>query len=415
MSVTPERTTLCQTCEDVEVTEFLSLGMQPAFAFPADAQEAATEPMWPLDLGVCTQCSLVQAMEPVSERILFNGDDYHHLAGLTAGYRGHLRGLADELAALHGAGERRGSVVEIGSNDGSLLDELAERRFDVLGVDPCGSESAAGSPVVRDYFSSQVGKEVLATYGPADVVVTLNAFAHVTDLHDVLKGVTAVLDDEGMFVSESHYLVPLLEGVQYDFAYHEHSRYYSVTALQAVFAMHGLEVFRVDEVDTHGGSIRVFAGYPGVHGIEDSVGELRRVEDALDLTDLAVYEEFARRVARQREDLRALLRELTADGSRVAGASAPGRAITVLNYCDLGPDDLEYIGEISPRKIGRLLPGTHIPVVDQKAVLGGPDQPEYALLLSWHIADEVIDRLRSEGFRGTFVVPLPEPRVVDDA
>lgn len=412
MSTSTGRLTFCQTCEDVEVTEFLSLGMQPAFRFPMDAREAETEKLWPLDLGVCTRCGLVQAMEPVSERILF-ADDYHHLAGLTAGYRGHLRELADELAALHTGEPRRGSVVEIGSNDGSLLDELGERGFDVLGIDPCGSESPGGSPVVKDYFSSQVAKEVLVAEGPADVVVTLNAFAHVTDLHDVLDGVCTILDDHGMFVSESHYLVDLLQGLQYDFAYHEHSRYYSVAAMQAAFELHGLEVFRVDHIDTHGGSIRVFAGYAGAHEIERSVTDLRSLEDSLHLTDPAVYDAFARRVEDHRAELRRVIARITADGSRIAAASAPGRGITVLNYCSLGPDDLEYVAEISPLKIGRLLPGTHVPVVDQVEVLCGPDQPEYALLLSWHIADEVISRLRSEGFRGRFVVPLPEVRIVD--
>ncbi|WP_326695950.1 class I SAM-dependent methyltransferase [Streptomyces sp. NBC_01754] len=407
-------TTLCQTCKDVAVSEFLPLGMQPACLFPENETQAENEPAWPLDLGFCPRCSLVQIMEPVSERILFSGD-YHHLAGLTGGYRLHLRALADELAQLHaphpGSEPRRHFAVEIGSNDGSLLDELAERDFTVLGIDPNGADSPGGSPVVREYFSSEVASQVLSDTRPADLVLALNTFAHVTNMHDFLDGVRSLMSDHGMFVSESHYLPDLLETLQYDFAYHEHSRYYSLTALQAAFEPHGLEVFRIDRIATHGGSVRVYAGFKGAHEVHESVAALRDDEDRLELTGGAVYQKFAARVQEHRERLRGLLDELTGDGSRVAAASSPARAVTLLNYCSLGPAEIDFISEISPRKIGRLSPGTHIPIVHQDR-LCGPEQPEYALLLSWHIAEELISRLREEGFTGKFVVPLPEPRVI---
>ncbi|MCX5199517.1 class I SAM-dependent methyltransferase [Streptomyces sp. NBC_00249] len=406
--------TLCQTCEDVVVSEFLPLGMQPACLFLDDEAEAENEQTWPLDLGFCPNCGLVQIMEPVSERILFSGD-YHHIAGLTGGYRRHLRGLADELAEQHGAGpgatSPRRSVVEIGSNDGSLLDELAGRGFEVLGVDPNGTRSPAGSPVVKDYFSADVAARMVAEGGPADVVVALNTFAHITDLHDFLRGVSTLMSPHGMFVSESHYLPDLLQGLQYDFAYHEHSRYYALTSLQASFERHGLEVFRIERIDTHGGSVRVYAGFEGARDVDASVEELRRYEDTLALTEESTYRTFAARVEEHRDRLRGLLQELRRDGSRIAAASSPARAVTLLTYCALGPADIEFISEISPRKIGKLSPGTHIPIVHQER-LCGPDQPAYALLLSWHIADELMARLREEGFRGKFVVPLPEPRVI---
>lgn len=402
--------TLCQTCGDVEVRMFLSLGMQPSFHFPADREEAENERLWPLELGFCEQCSLVQVMESVSERILFSGD-YHHLAGLTAGYQEHLRGLADELAGLYDSPRGR-SVIEFGSNDGSLLDELAARSFDVLGVDPVGSVSPAGSPVVQDYFSSTVATDLASTRGRADIVVALNVFAHVTNLHDVLDGVTTLLKDDGLFVTESHYLPDLLETLQYDFAYHEHSRYYSQTALDEAFRLHGLEAVRIERIPTHGGSIRVYAGFEGAHAVHESVKEIREYEDTLKLRDPRIYTEFAARVEEHRDRLRHLVEDLKNTGARVAAASAPGRAVTMLNYCSLGPDDIDVVSEISPRKIGRLFPGTHIPIISQQE-LCGDGQPEYALLMSWHIADEVIANLRGGGFRGTLVEPLPEPRILD--
>lgn len=404
--------TLCQTCQDVEVREFLSLGMQPAVHFLANQEEAENEPVWPLALGFCEQCSLVQVMESVSERILFAGDDYHHMAGLTAGYRKHLRGLADKLAGLYGPAAEGRSVVEIGSNDGTLLDELAARAFDVLGVDPVGVVPPGGSPVLRDYFNSAVAADLRSASGPADVVIALNTFAHVTDVHDVLDGVCTILADDGLFVTESHYLPDLLETLQYDFAYHEHSRYYSLTALDAAFRRHGLETVRVERIPTHGGSIRVYAGFEGAHEIHESVTELREYEDGLKLTDSMVYTEFAERVEDHRDRLRGMIKELKSTGARVAAVSAPARAVTLLNYCALTSDDIDVISEISPRKIGKLFPGTHTPIISQQE-LCGDGQPEYALLLSWHIADEVVANLRKAGFRGTLIQPFPELKIID--
>lgn len=403
--------TLCQTCRDVPVTKFLSLGEQPACEFPKDLKEAEAEQTWPLDLGFCAQCSLVQVMDPISERVLFSGD-YHHLAGLTKGFREHLAALADELAAQQDPDPQRRRVIEIGSNDGSLLDALAERGFEVLGVDPCGSVSPKGSPVVNDYFGSEVASRIMSSSRPANIVVATNVFAHVTNLHDFLDGLCKILDADGMFVSESHYLPELLRSLQYDFAYHEHSRYYSLTALQHVFAMHGLEVFHVELIDTHGGSVRVYAGFQGAHEVRDSVTQLRREEDAQKLTDEATYRAFAARVEAHRDQFRELIRKLASDGSRIAGSSCPARAVTLLNYCELGPADISTVSEISPLKIGRIFPGVHIPVISQDE-LCGPDQPDYAILFSWHILEELSSRLREEGFRGKFVVPLPEPTVLD--
>jgi SAM-dependent methyltransferase len=404
--------TLCQTCQDVQVREFLSLGTQPSVHFLANQEEADNEQVWPLALGFCEQCSLVQVMESVSERILFAGDDYHHMAGLTAGYRKHLQGLADKLAGLYDSAPAGRSVVEIGSNDGTLLDELAKRSFDVLGVDPVGAVSPGGSPVVRDYFDSSVATELRSTKGPADIVIALNTFAHVTNLQDVLDGVCTVLADDGLFVTESHYLPDLIEDLQYDFAYHEHSRYYSLTALDAAFRLHGLETVRVERIPTHGGSIRVYAGFAGAHEIHESVTELREYEHGLKLTDSMIYTEFAKRVEDHRDRLRQLVKDLKATGARVGAVSAPARAVTLLNYCELGADEIDVISEISPRKVGKLFPGTHVPIISQEE-LCGDGQPEYALLLSWHIADEVAANLRKSGFRGKLILPFPELKIID--
>jgi SAM-dependent methyltransferase len=400
--------TFCQTCPDVEVSKFLSLGMQPTCLFPANATEAENEQTWPLDLGFCPRCSLVQIMEPVSERILFAGD-YHDVIGLMGGYRRHLRDLAELLTVTsHG-----GSVVEIGSNHGILLDELATQGFDVLGIDPNAVDSPDGPPVIKEFFGAELATRLLSTTGQADVVVALNTLAHITNLPDFLAGVRTILRPNGMFVSESHYLPDLLGTLQYDFAYHEHSRYYSLTALDAAFARHGLEVFRTERIPTHAGSLRVYAGFAGAHEVHDSVAAVRAYEDILQLTNDTTYRKFAARVEDHRVRLRSLLSELTSKGARIAAATSPARSATLLTYCALGPAELDYVSEVNPRKIGKLTPGAHIPVVDQRR-LCGPEQPDYALLLSWHVAEELVPRLRKEGFGGRFIIPLPEPGVLDE-
>lgn len=400
--------TFCQTCPEVEVTRFLSLGMQPTCLFPANAKEAENEQTWPLDLAFCPSCSLVQIMEPVSEQILFAGD-YHDVVGLMGGYRRHLRDLA-ELLATTSNGAR---VIEIGSNHGVLLDELAAQGFNALGIDPNAVDSPAGPPVIKEFFGTELATRLLSTTGQADVVVALNTLAHITNLPDFLTGVRTILRPDGMFVSESHYLPDLLETLQYDFVYHEHSRYYSLKSLEATFSRHGLEVYQIERFPLHGGSIRVYGGFAGAHEVHDSVATIRAYEDTLQLTDEATYRKFAARVEDHRTRLRSLLNKLTGDGSRIAAATSPARSATLLTYCGLGPSELDYASEVNPRKIGKLTPGAHIPVADQRR-LCGPEQPDYALLLSWHVAEELIPRLRKEGFRGRFIIPLPEPRVIGE-
>ncbi|WP_404800138.1 class I SAM-dependent methyltransferase [Amycolatopsis eburnea] len=319
---------------------------------------------------------------------------------MTGSYRRHLRGLAADLATAYPSA----SVVEIGSNHGVLLAELAARGLDVLGVDPNGFGPA---PVVREFFGAESARRL----SPVDIVAAVNTLAYVEDPADFLTGVRAILRPGGVFVSESHYLPDLLETLQYDFFYHEHPRYYSLTALEAAFAPHGLEVFRVERIPTRGGSLRVYAGSPGESEVDESVAALREFEKTLRLNEEGTYRKFAARVAEHRERLRGLLAAVKRDGSRVAAATSPARATTLLTYCGLGPADLGFVSEVNPRKIGRLSPGAHLPVVAQER-LCGPDQPEYALLLSWHIADELMSLLRADGFRGRFIVPLPEPVVV---
>ncbi len=252
-------------------------------------------------------------------------------------------------------------------------------------------------------------RAVVAREGRAKVVTATNVFAHIEDVHEVVGGVLELLDESGLFITESHYLLSLVETLQYDTIYHEHLRYYSLTSLKYLLEMHGLEVIHARTIPTHGGSIRVYAARRGQYEVRESVAAILAREREM-LTD-ARLQEFRRQVVLTKMGLHALLREIKQRGERLYGIGAPSRASTLINYVGLDDAILDCVLEIKGSyKIGKYIPGTLIPVLEESKLF--EDQPEYALLLSWHIADELIPKLKARGFRGSFVIPLPEPRVV---
>ena len=245
------------------------------------------------------------------------------------------------------------------------------------------------------------------------MVTAANCFAHIEDVHAIVDAIGEMLQPDGVFISESHYLMGLLDTLQYDTIYHEHLRYYSLASLKHLLEMHGLEVFHARPIPSHGGSIRVYAARRGTHTVQDSVGDMLAAEPR--------GEAMAGRLASFRHDvvlsklrLLAMLRDLKEKGARIAGISAPSRASTLVNYVGLDEAIIDYVCEIpGSLKIGRYMPGTRIPVVDEARLYA--DQPDYAVIFSWHIADELAPKLKAKGFRGQMITPLPVPRVVQAA
>jgi plasmid stability protein len=283
----------------------------------------------------------------------------------------------------------------------------------VLGIEPTDVGDIAnqrGIPTIKRYFGTEVAREVKREYGPASMVTAANCFAHIEDVHAIVDGVVEMLKDDGVFVTESHYLIPLLETLQYDTIYHEHLRYYSLTSLKHLFEMHGLEVFHARPIPSHGGSIRVYAARHGAHSVQDGVRRMLSAEPR--------GEAMATRLAAFRHDvilsklrLLSMLRDLKEKGARVAGISAPSRASTLVNYVGLDEGLIDYVCEIAGSlKIGKYMPGTQIPVVDEAKLYS--DQPDCAVIFSWHIADELAPKLKAKGFRGQLITPLPVPRVL---
>jgi C-methyltransferase. len=281
----------------------------------------------------------------------------------------------------------------------------------VLGIEPTDVgdiANARGIPTLKRYFGVEVAREVKREHGPARVVTAANCFAHIEDVHAIVDGIVEMLAPDGVFISESHYLIGLLDTLQYDTVYHEHLRYYSVASLKHLLEMHDLEVFHARPIPSHGGSIRVYAARRGSQTVQDSVRRMLAAEPRGEALSKRLAA-FRRDVVLSKLRLISLLRELKEKGARIAGISAPSRASTLVNYVGLDEGIIDYVVEIpGSLKIGKCMPGTQIPVVDEAKLFS--DQPDCAVIFSWHIADELAPKLKAKGFRGKLISPLPVPR-----
>jgi hypothetical protein len=390
----------------------LTLGyMPPVNQMVPIGQTPHQQPWFPTNLLHCRNCDLVQLGLAVDPSIIFP-PEYPYTSGTTKLLRDNFADLSRESIAMLSLG-KDDLVIDIGSNDGTLLSNFKNGGHRVLGIEPTNVGDMAnerGIPTVKRYFCLEVAREVKAEHGPASIVTAANCFAHIEDVHTIVDGIVEMLAPKGAFISESHYLISLLDTLQYDTIYHEHLRYYSVASLKYLLEMHGLEVFHARSIPSHGGSIRVYAAQRGTYPVRDSVRQMLAAEphgEAL-VERLAA---FRRNVVLSKLRLLCLLRELKENGMRIAGISAPSRASTLINYVGLDEAIIDYVCEIpGSLKIGKCVPGTLIPVVDEARLFS--DQPDCAVIFSWHIADELAPKLKAKGFRGQLLTPLPMPRVL---
>ena len=389
----------------------LDLGHHP----PCDSlltleQLGEAETAYPLVFCRCGACGLAQIDYAVEPEVLFFRE-YPYRTAMTRMLRDHFRSLTREVTERLGLGPEN-LAIDLGSNDGTLLQGFQEEGVRVLGVEPTGIADIAvanGVPTVNEFFTEEAAEQIVEQHGTASVVTGANMFAHVNNLYPTLRGVAQLIGDGGAFVSESHYLLNLLEELQYDTIYHEHLRFYSLKPLLTIFERAGLAVFDAQRVPTHGGSIRVWAD-KGQREVNPRVSELLRLEEESGLYDHATFDRFRERVLASKRVLLEVLLEARRRG-RILGVGAPGRASTVLNFTGIGPDIVEATVELpGSLKIGQFTPGTHVPIVDEAVLFESP--PETALVLAWHIEGEIVPKLRVKGFTGTFIIPLPEPRAI---
>jgi len=402
----------CQVCAHAPLTNVLSLGyMPPVNQMVAIGAVPRQQPWFPTNLLYCEKCELVQLGLAVDPAIIFP-PEYPYTSGTTKLLRDNFADLYAQAAGMLKL-NARDLVIDIGSNDGTLLSNFKNRGHRVLGIEPTDVGKIAaerGIPTLARYFTRETAAEVRNSHGPARLVTAANCFAHIEDVHAIVEGILHLLAPDGVFISESHYLIGLMERLQYDTIYHEHLRYYSLTSLANLLQMHGLEVFHARPIPTHGGSIRVYAARAGAMPVDASVAAMRAQEPHGGAMR-ARLDTFAREVMLSKLRLLAMIRELKESGARICGISAPSRASTLVNYVGLDDGIIDYVCEIAGSlKIGKCMPGTAIPVVEESRLFS--DAPEAAIVFSWHIADELAPKLRAKGYRGKLISPLPAPHAL---
>ncbi len=405
--------TRCVVCEESAVREFLDLGETTlANRFIAADELGDTEPAFPLKVGFCTGCGHVQLTEIVPPPAMF--DHYLYISSMSETLTNHLHDLAATVVERCGL-SASDLVVDVGSNDGTLLSGFARHGVRTLGVDPAANLAALarekGVETVTGYFGTETAEKLLKDVGPAAVITSTNSFPHIPDLSDFMRGVDILLADDGALFIEAHYLRDLLEQKAFDTVYHEHVSYWALGAARHLFGRYGMEVVNVERLPLHHGQLRMTVRRQGVAPVESAVTAILAEEKSVGMDRFETYQAFAQEALKLRDRLNTTLNRLKSEGRSVAGYGAPAKGNTLLTFLGIGPDRIEYIADRSPLKQGRYTPGTHIPVVSAERILA--DQPDYVLLLAWNFADEIMAQqaeYRSRG--GKFIIPVPDVRVV---
>ena len=394
----------CELCKG-KLREIIDLGFHPPTLGFTASRPNEPKTLYPLRISRCERCGLVQSGFATDPKILWGGE-YFYESGATVSFKKHLDGLAERMIQYSPHfGVKPKFVVDIGSNDGTSLLKYQEAGIEVLGVDPSSVGAKAKVPTLNEFFSETLVTEKIQ--GQADLITCFNTFAHVANLDSFMFGVKWLLNKGGVFLTESQYLVDIVEKLGYDTMYLEHLRYYSVHTMISLLGRWGLEVFDVERTPSIGGSILVYAR-AGSRSGGKRVEELLKLEDDVGLQRFETYADFAQRVRQNRADLNSTLWELKRQGNRIVGIGAPGRSTTIINYCGLGPDLIDYLVETSALKIGRFSPGVEIPVVGEEKFL--KDQPDYAVNFLWHLP-QIAEKLRAKGFRGKVIEPLPKVKI----
>lgn len=404
----------CRLCGEHLHRTFVDLGLSPlsnSYVEPKDL--SCPETFFPLHAYVCESCLLVQLQEVESAERIF--DDYAYFSSYSDSWLRHSESYVDAITSRLGLG-REHFVLELASNDGYLLQYFVEREIPVLGVEPAANVAKAalerGIPTVSRFFGEAMASDLVAEGRRADLVVANNVLAHVPSLNDFVRGIKTVLGPQGVATLEFPHLLRLMEGNQFDTIYHEHFSYFSFYSVERLFRQHGLSLFDVEQLPTHGGSLRIYAHHADddSRSVTDRVDDLRREEADRGMDRITAYLDFDERVCEVKRRLLSFLIEARDAGKAVVGYGAPAKGNTLLNYCGVRTDLLDYTVDRSPHKQGRFLPGTRIPIHAPERIR--ETRPDYLLILPWNLKNEImeqVDYIREWG--GRFVVPIPALQV----
>jgi hypothetical protein len=400
----------CQVSGKKDLKRIISLGfLPPVNKLQKIGSKKSEEIFFPADLMYSKSSKLIQLSTIVSKNILFP-KEYPYTSSSTKILRENFKELYKESSTLINL-KSKDLIIDIGSNDGNLLNNF-KKSHRVLGVTPenIGKEGIKkGIKTLIKYFDKKTSYYILKKFGKAKIITATNVFAHIENVKDLMQNILRVLKKDGVFITESHYVVPLIKELQYDTIYHEHLRYYSLLSLKYLFEKYNLSIFHAKKIPTHGGSIRVYAARRGNFKTKNSVKKI--INSEKNFFNNKNFDIFKSNVVKSKLQLYKLLNNIVEKKQKIYGIGAPSRASTLIHYLGLTEEIIKCVCEIDgSHKIGNYMPGTSIPIVSEKCIYR--DKPEYAILLSWHISAELIKNLRKKGFKGRFIIPLPKPRVV---
>lgn len=407
---------MCRSCGAPLTAVLVDLGMTPISNAFVRAQHASlSERFYPLKSFVCDHCLLVQLEDFETPETHFHAD-YVYFSSFSDSWLVHARTFAEKAVPRLGLGASS-QVVEVGSNDGYLLQYFVQRGIPCLGVDPAANCAKAAwelrrVPTEVAFFGSKTATRLREQGGTADLIIANNVLAHVPDINDFVAGFKILLAERGVATFEFPHVLEMIRNVEFDTIYHEHYSYLSLLSLEPLFARHGLRVVDVERLSTHGGSLRLYVAHDGRMEVADSVKQLRRKEAQGGLDRLSTYETFGHQVRQLKRSLLRLLIELLEAGKSVAAYGAPAKGNTLLNYCGIGRDFISFTVDRNVHKQGLLLPGTRIPVLSPNEIASR--RPDYVLILPWNLRQEIVEQINQiPNWAGQFIIPVPEPMILD--
>jgi len=406
----------CRFCGKTLTHDFIDLvNAPPSNAFLTKEQLNEPEVFYPLKLFVCDSCFLVQIDEYKKSSDIFNSG-YVYFSSFSRTWLAHAKQYADMVIEKYGY-DQNSLIIEIASNDGYLLQYFRERGVPTLGIEPAEGTAVEarkkGIETIVDFFGKRLAQSLANQGKKADLLIGNNVLAHVPDLHDFVRGLRMALKDSGVITMEFPHLMRLVDQNQFDTIYHEHYSYLSFMTVRSIFNHHGLELFDVEELSTHGGSLRIFAKHAAdiTRTISEKVNILLEKEMSRGLNVIAYYRDFQEKADQIKYDLLQFLIEQKENGRKVAAYGAAAKGNTLLNYCGVRKDLIDFVVDASPYKQGKYLPGSHIPVVNEEAIK--KHKPDYVLILPWNIKEEIMAQLDYiRAWEGKFVVPIPYVGVI---
>ena len=406
----------CRFCNNGLKHEFIDLVNSPlSNSYLAQDQLNEPEIFYPLKLLLCENCYLVQIDEYRKSRDIFN-EDYAYFSSYSTSWLDHAKRYVDTITERFGYNEQS-CVIELASNDGYLLQFFQKKQIQTLGIEPSKNVALAaqekGIETIVDFFEVRLAEQLVAQKRKADLIVGNNVFAHVPDINDFVVGMKMILKDQGVITLEFPHLMQIIEQNQFDTIYHEHFSYFSFYTTGLIFEKHGLELFDVERIPTHGGSLRIYGKHKEdrSRNISPNVADLLNEEKAKGMQTLDYYKGFQEKANRVKADLVSFLLQQRQEGSRVAAYGAAAKGNTLLNYCGIKKDYVEYVVDASPHKQGKYLPGSHIPIVSEDMIK--ESKPDYILLLPWNLKDEITRQLSYvRGWDAKFVLAVPKLEII---